>query len=81
MKVANEKERKNLIQIELKENEIINIINSKRNEILDYLYSGEIIEGLEEELALVELSMKCMDDNFIVTSELAKEMINEGLLI
>ena len=81
MKVANEKERKNLIQIELKENEIINIINSRRNEILNYLYSGEIIEGLEEELALVELSMKCMDDNFIVTSELAKEMINEGLLI
>ena len=81
MKVANERERKNLIQIELKENEIINIINSRRNEILNYLYSGEIIEGLEEELALVELSMKCMDDNFIVTSELAKEMINEGLLI
>ena len=74
------RELNNIVDINIEKDKLISILNDKIKELCKYMDVDTEIEGIEEELALVELNAKSLDNNFVVTSKLAIEMIQSGLL-
>ena len=79
-KLTPSRELKNIVDINIEKDKLISILNDKIKELCKYMDVDTEIEGVEEELALVELNAKSLDNSFVVTSKLAIEMIQSGLL-